>query len=171
MMGWRLVFAAIPLSLAIVVIASPSIWASIADGYPGDSFWTLSATGRIGVLAISTIGLTCIFALCAKKTKLILRVKRQVSGTAWALFDIAIGLILFGVVYSVSPQIFYGLYRRLIPNLPAQWVVDSVFDVDRLQIIAAIPINGSLADHLAGVALWAIIPFTIWMHMHRWWRG
>jgi hypothetical protein len=170
-MGRSLVLIGIVASFGAVMLASANLWDAIAAGYPSDSYWTLKTGGRTGVLLISLTGITLMFYLLARKTRFILRMKRQVSGTAWALFDIAFGMLVFGVIHTVSPQIFYTFYRFIFSELPNQWVIDSVFDTATLQSIAMLAPDGNLASHLAGITLWAIIPFTLWMHMQNWWRG
>lgn len=158
-------------SILTVVIAANSLHSAIVSGYPADSFWTLATGGRLGVVAISTLGLAGMFAGLAWKTRQILRIKTQISATAWMLFDIAAGCLIFGIIHTISPQAFYSFYRLIFSNLPNQWVIDTIFDTERLQTIAALPASGSMADHLAGVILWSIIPFTGWLHLRHWWRG
>lgn len=157
--------------ITAIALAAAVIWPAIAAGYPQDSFWTLDTFGRIGVAAISGIGISLIFLALAMKSRIILRFRRGPTATAWALIDIAIGLLAYGVIFSLSPQIFYSFYRMIFANLPQQWVIDGVLDQDRLKMIAVMAPGGSLADHLAGVTLWAILPFTAWLHMRCWWRG
>lgn len=155
--------------IAVTIAAAPQL--SIMSAYPDDSLWTLDLAGRAGVLAISGLGIAAMFILFALKTRVVLRLKHQVSGTAWALFDVALGLLFFGVIHTVSPQVFYTFYRFIFAGLPDQWVIDGWFDAGQLQTIAALAADGNLAGHLAGVTLWAIIPFTLWLHLHHWWRG
>lgn len=159
------------MSIVGVVISLPPLWDAIRAGYPTDSFWTLGVGGRLGVIALSAVGISATFLCLAWKTSLILRFRRGPTATAWALIDIAIGLFIFAVVFSVSPQAFYSFYRLIIPGLPQQWVIDGLLDQDRLKMIAIVTSGGSLADHLAGVALWATVPFTAWLHLRFWWRG
>ena len=158
-------------SLIAVCLASASVQSAILIGYPTDSFWTLDSFGRSGVIAISSIGILAIFLALAWKTRLTLGVKLQISGTAWLVFDIAIGWLIFGIIHTVSPQVFYTFYQFIFASLPNQWVIDTLLDADKLQSIAALSPTGTLADHLAGVALWAIVPFTVWLHLQHWWRG
>lgn len=154
-----------------VVISLSVLWGALRAGYPTDSYWTLRAGGRAAVAAISTVGIAATFLGLSWKTSRILRRKRGSTATAWALIDIALGLLIFAVVFSVSPQVFYSLYRVIIPGLPQQWVIDGLLDQDRLKMIAVVAPGGSLADHLAGIALWATVPFTAWLHLRFWWRG
>lgn len=158
-------------SMIGVGFAAAPLWPRVLAGYPSDSFWTLGWAGRAGVVAISGVGIAALFAVLTVKTRVILRVKQQATNTAWVLIDLALGLALFAVIYSVSPQVFYAFYRLIIPGLPQQWVIDGAFDVTRLAAIARIGAEGSLSDDLAGVTLWAIVPLTLWLHLRDWWRG
>ena len=81
--------------------------------------------------------------------------------------DVAIGFVTFAVVYAISPQIYYTLYQFIFPNLPNQIVVKRLLDVERIIQIAQFSPVGSLSNHLAGIAFWAVLPFTIWMHANR----
>lgn len=170
-LGWQIVVVGALVCCVSVIIAAANLWVPITQGYPNDSFWTLSTAGRIGVLSISAIGISFVFVCLAWKTRLILRIKSQASGTAWALCDTAFGLLFFGVVHTVSPQVFYSFYHLIFDALPNQWVINNLFDTTRLQAIATLAPTGNLADHLAGIVLWAIFPFTIWLHLRNWWRG
>lgn len=158
-------------SLIAVALAAATVWPAARAGYPGDSFWTLGWIGRLGVALISTIALIVFFAILTAKTRLILKLKRQATGTAWALIDVALGLLLFAVAFSALPQVFYTFYRLIIPGLPQQWIIKGLIDVDRLKVVAQLNETGALADHAAGIALWAMIPFTLWLHLRFWWRG
>ena len=158
-------------SIVAVVIAADNLHSAILSTYPTDSFWTLATSGRLGVIAISTIGLGAMFAGLAWKTRRVLQIKTQVSATAWMLFDMAAGCLIFGIIHTISPQVFYSFYRLIFDGLPNQWVIDTLFDRARMQAIAALPANANMADHLAGVILWAVVPFTGWLHLRHWWRG
>lgn len=167
----RLTLAGIGASILAVLIAVTHVQQATLAGYPTDSFWTLSLIGRTGVIAISAIGITLIFYGLAWKTAILLRLKSQVSATAWVIFDLAAGWLVFGVIYSVSPQIFYTFYRMIFDYLPNQWVIDTALDTEKLHMIAQLSASGNMSDHMAGVALWAILPFTAWLHLRDWWRG
>lgn len=168
---WTITMIGVVASLLAVGLAAVHVWPQVRAGYPNDSFWTLNWYGRIGVVAISLVGCMLIFSVIAAKTRVIFRVKSQATNTAWLLIDLALGLALFAVVYSVSPQAFYSFYRLIIPGLPQQWVIDGWLNPDRLAQVAQLLPGGSLSDHLAGIMLWAIVPFTVWLHMRSWWRG
>ena len=155
-------------SLLAVGLAAGQIWPRIAAGYPGDSYWTLTWVGHAGVVAISLVGIAAFFLALAAKTRLLWRITSDGPGVVGILCDSLVGLAAYAVIFSLSPQAFYGFYRLIIPGLPSQWVIKSLLDTDRLAMVARLAPDGRLADHLAGITLWAIIPFTVWLHMrHR----
>lgn len=148
----------VPASFAAVFLGAPEVWHTIGAGYPHDSFWTLAWGGRIAVVAVSTLGFAGIFVILSWKTQYF-----QQLPTALALpLDILAGVLIYGAVYTISPQVFYTLYQQIFPGLPNQIVVTTLFDTAQLVKIAQLAQGGSLSDHLAGVGLWAILPFTLW---------
>lgn len=154
-------------SMLAVGLAAGQIWPRIAAGYPGDSYWTLNWVGHTGVVTISLVGIAMLFLALAAKTRLVLGLARGGPGMIRASLDGLAGLLIFAVVFSVSPQVFYTFYQLIIPGLPSQLVVDTLIDTDRLTAIARLDPQGSLADHLAGITFWAILPFTLWLHLRH----
>ena len=151
------------LSFALIVILVPPLRANIAAGYPGDSFWTLDWGGRAGVVAISVTGLALLFAVLGAKSR---RLPPLPLIPALAR-DILLGLVIYAVVYSLSPQVFYTFYRMIFPDLPGQIVINSAFNLSRIMPAIDFRDTGNLSDDLAGVGFWAVIPFALW----RRWRG
>lgn len=160
---WRLTLALIPAAGLAVVLASPALWQAAMGGYPGDSFWTLPGTGRWGVILISTGGLVAVFMLLAAKSRAFTRWPAVIAIPA----DVITGIAIYGVIHTISPQVFYSFYLLIFPDLPQQIVIRTFFDTDRLFDIAQLSVDGTLSDHLAGVGLWAVLPFTLWQHRLR----
>ncbi|WP_342076405.1 hypothetical protein [Yoonia sp. SS1-5] len=152
-------------AFGVVAFAAAGIWDGVSGGYPGDSFWTLDLTGRIGVSAISILGLLIIFAVLAWKTQLIRRVLYTAPRPALWLGDIVLSVLIFGLIFSASPQVFYLFYQQIFAGLPDQIVLRSILDVNRMTEIARLGATQSMADHLAGISLWAVLPFTTWLHL------
>ena len=144
---------------AVVLLAARPVQTAILSGYPNDSFWDLGLGGRLGVLAISAFGLALIFLILAWKSRFF---RGLPFGLGLAL-DVLVGILIYAVLYSVSPQAYYALYQMIFPDLPTQIVVRHIIS-PRLVDIAQLQAAGSMSDHLAGVALWAILPFTLWVH-------
>lgn len=153
-------------ALIAVFLSSPALWQAAYAGYPQDSFFTLKTSGRAGVLAISVVSILIFFILLAAKSRSILRRTGTGSAIRFAGFlaDCGLGLAIFGFLYSLSPQIYYTFYRLIIPGLPNQLVIKSVFDWERLHLVAGLDPDHMLARHLAGAVLLAIVPFTALIH-------
>lgn len=149
-----------------VALAAPNLWIAFQHGYPQDSFFTLSTFGRTGVLTISVISIALLFFILSIKTKWILQMAPSAVflRISVALLDCLVSMGLFGVFFSASPQIYYTFYRVLIPDLPQQIVIKSLYDLDKLILIAQLPVSGTLSQHLSGIVFWAIVPFTFWLH-------
>lgn len=169
MMRNRLVpLRATPVLMAAAMLAvlagAVHVQTSALAGYPNDSFWDLGAFGRVGVLLISAVGLTLIFLFLAWKSRFFRRLRRLPWGLGLAL-DLVAGLLIYAVLFSMSPQAYYALYQLVFPDLPSQIVVRHILS-PRLFDIVGLRLGGSMSDHLAGIALWAILPFTFWLHSH-----
>ncbi len=149
-------------SMFAVVLNSPGIWFGLGRGYPGDSFFTLSGFGQAGVLLISAAGLAAIYALSAAKSRRLLR--DQPTRAVLVLLDCIVSVVLFGLIYALSPQIFYAFYQQVIPGLPDQTVLRLPLAIDQMRAAFALDPRGSMASHLAGIGWLGIVPFTLWFH-------
>ena len=149
-------------SMFAVVLNSPGVWLALGNGYEGDSFATLSLTGKIGVIAISTAGLAAIYAVCAAKTGRLLR--DQPTRPALVVLDVIVSICIFGLIYAVSPQVFYTFYQFLFPDLPDQNVLRWPLALEQFRSAIALAPTGSLSSHLAGIGWLGIVPFTLWFH-------
>lgn len=147
--------------------AMPAFWQGAANGYAGDSFWTLSVPGRIGVATISISGLLILAAVNNWKTQAILRWSRYRWRVPVWLLDVALSLALFALLFSISPQIYYSFYQQIIAGLPNQWVIDGPFNWDRLRDIALPRSGASLADHTGAIAIGGLILFTAYLHRRQ----
>lgn len=149
-------------ALAAAII--PGVWQGVIAGYPGDSFWTLSTFGRIGVVAISLIGLLLLTALSGWKTRRILGWSKHRWRIPIWLCDVLLTVLLFAVAFSVSPQIYYSFYQDIIAGLPDQWVIDRPLNWDRLRDIATPHTGQAMADHGAAIAVGGLVLFTAYLH-------
>ena len=156
---WGLMFLLIPAAFVTVVLGAPGIWLSAMAGYTGDSFWTLGIGGRLGVIVISITGFALIFALLSLRPT----TPKGLPPVVRVLSRCVLGCVIYGFLYSVSPQLFYTFYRFIFPDLPVQIVVSDAFDLARIAKSISLQTGGSLSDHLAGLGFWAILPFTIWV--------
>jgi hypothetical protein len=149
-------------SMFAVVLNSPGIWLALANGYAGDSFATLGMFGKAGVILISTAGLAAIYAISGAKSKRVLR--DQPTRPALVVLDVIVSIGIFGLVYAISPQVFYTFYQFLIPDLPDQTVLRWPLAVEQFRTAIAMSPSGSLHNHLAGIGWLGIVPFTLWFH-------
>lgn len=156
--GRLLVVLVLP-ALFTVAIGASTIWAQVAAGYPDDSFWSLGTGGRAGVVLISSLGYLIIF-VCVGRLALW---TRNWSVLVALPISILMGASVFGLIYSLSPQVFYSLYQFIFPDLPVQIVIKHVLDFDKLIRVAQLSAGSPLADHLAGVGLWGTIVYITWL--------
>ena len=152
------------------MIAGPSFWFALMNGYPGDSLFTLEPLEIVGVVAIALsliflfLWLLSVPLVWIAKSVAVAPLTRVATGCA-AL--VGAGLI-FGISFTVSPQIFYAFYRQIIPGLPDQWVIKTWLDWDRLSAAAALAADGSLSAHLTGLAFWTVLILVCSVFAVRW---
>ena len=156
---WGLMFLLIPAAFVTVLLGAPGIWLSAMAGYAGDSFWTLGIGGRLGVIVISITGFALIFALLSVRPT----TPKGLPPVVRVLSRCVVGCVIYGFLYSVSPQLFYTFYWFIFPDLPVQIVVSDAFDLGHIAKSIILQTGGSLSDHLAGLGFWAILPFTVWV--------
>lgn len=152
------------------VVAAPSFWFALMNGYPGDSLFTLEPLEIVGVVAIA---LFLIFLFLCLLSAPLVRIAKSVAAAplaraeTWCTALVGAGLI-FGISFTVSPQIFYAFYRQIIPGLPDQWVIKTWLDWDRLTGAAALAVDGSLSAHLTGLAFWTVLILVCSIFAVRW---
>ena len=112
--------------------------------YDGDSFFTLSMAGRIGLICLSAVLSAAVLILAS----LVMRGRGQ-----WARLIAA--LAAFALFVWLSPQIYYIYYRMIIPGLPAQWVIGGP---PYAQMLAFATFSGpvNLSAHGQGVLFWML---------------
>ena len=168
----KLLFGIVACFIA-VIISSPDLWQSLYNANRPDGFYDLNTTGRVGVILISSICIIAFFVLLYMKTKWILNhTKPELPARIFSLVvDCLISLILFGFLYSLTPQLYYTLYQNVFADLPNQIVIRSAFEWERLLTVAKLDADTTFSHQLSGVALLAIIPFIAWLHgMHKNWQ-
>jgi len=80
--------------------------------YAGDSFFSLSTGGTIGLAVLS--GVLAFAVLCGA-----IRLMRGRGIVA----RLVIGAVVFAAFVWLSPQVYYAYYIFLFEDLPLQWVV------------------------------------------------
>lgn len=114
--------------------------------YAEDSFFTLSVSGRIGLVILSVL-------LAA----LILWLAWRWSAGKHILARAAIGLGLFIGFEWLSPQIYYAYYLVIFDGLPVQWVIGWPPGPASLVRLLSFTENANLSFHSRGVLGWALV--------------
>lgn len=114
--------------------------------YDGDSFFTLSLMGQVGLAALSAL----LTALTIWLSWRIGRRRRLVTRILNALA----GLYLFT---WLSPQIYYGYYLMIFDGLPLQIVIQTPPSPSGVALLLTFQANASLSDHGKGLLGWLLI--------------
>lgn len=114
--------------------------------YTDDSFYTLTLTGRLGVLALSGL----LFLVTVGASAALMRGRR----TAVRL---ATGAFLFVLFVWLSPQAYYALYRLLIEGLPQQWVIGTPPPLEQLLGLITFTGMATLSAHGQGALFWVVV--------------
>ena len=115
--------------------------------YQGDSFFTLSTGGQIGLAVLS--GMLVFLAIGAVRL-----CRRKVAARAAAP---AIGLVLWWLFLWLSPQVYYLYYQLIFEDLPWQVVIGWPPGAVRLIELLTFQGNVTLSDHGVGALGWAMI--------------
>lgn len=117
--------------------------------YEGDSFFTLSVGGRIGLTILSTLLAVALIAVCQI-------VRRRTNSTFIGVF---VSLTMFWLFVWLSPQIYYSYYRLIFDDLPAQMVIKLPPRPERIVNLLTFQVRLTLSGHSAGVLGW-LLHFT-----------
>ena len=113
--------------------------------YDGDSFFTLSIAGQIG-LVVLTIILSILMIMLTHRVALMIR---------WKVWAVVSALTLFWLFVWLSPQVYYLYYQMIFTGLPWQAVVswpppagESLVDLILFRG------EGTLSNHGKGALFW-----------------
>jgi len=131
--------------LAGLCLAMPAFALAIVRGATPGGLANLGAVGAGITVTLSILLTATLFALCGRVGRgLGARLAPGLAPTAGVLVagGLALGLI------ALSSQVYYALYRQLIPGLPWQWVISApAFDT------LAIWRPGPLGERLRGATV------------------
>jgi len=117
--GLRLFF----ICLVATIVTHPGLWLAIANGYPGDSLFTLSASQRVGLVLITCALVLLLFITCVVASYTLCKLFHKHVARRFIIFSCAvIALLLCAIALALVPQLHYLYYRSIIPGLPAQIV-------------------------------------------------
>lgn len=125
--------------------------------YEGDSFFTLSSGGRLGLVVLSVVLAICWLVLAQW-------IRRQ---SASMIIGAIASLALFWAFVWLSPQLYYTYYLAIVPDLPWQVVVKVPPGIDVLASLMLFRDQQSLAAHSAGLLGWALL-FTGTIDFNQW---
>ncbi|MEL6479339.1 MAG: hypothetical protein AAFR17_18580 [Pseudomonadota bacterium] len=125
----------------------------MGEVYRGDSFFTLSALGQVGLAGVSLV-------LAA----LMLLASRRLAERGWPALLVP---GLFWLFEWLSPQVYYLYYQSIFEGLPWQIVVGPMpLPGD---IVALMTFSGpaTLSAHGRGVLYWAMAAMAVWVLFRR----
>lgn len=120
--------------------------------YDGDSFYTLTAIGRTGLVILS---ITLTAALLWLASMLMKRLSLP--------FRVVVALILFFAFVWLSPQIYYTYYMTLFDGLPWQIVVKDPPSLRRLFGLLTFSGQANLSAHSQGVLGWLLLALALFL--------
>ena len=121
--------------------------------YDGDSFFSLTVTGRIGLVILS-------LALAALTAAVFVKTSCRMSRPA----RLVLAPVYLWVFVWLSPQVYYLYYVTLFDHLPLQNVVQfppGPFEIAQLLSFAG---KSSLSRHSAGLLGWGLIVLAVVCH-------
>ncbi|MEP1207011.1 MAG: hypothetical protein ABJM29_10115 [Rhizobiaceae bacterium] len=118
--------------------------------YAEDSFFTLTMTGRLGLVALSALlgGLTLALFL-------------RLSRGQYLVWRLSLALVLFFAFVWLSPQIYYAYYQLLIGDLPWQIVIGSPPTASDLFKQLSFQERHNLSYHSRGALGWLLIVLAL----------
>lgn len=119
--------------------------------YEGDSFYTLTMWGQIGLLAVSLL-----FAVAALGLTRIMVMYRPL------VIRVPIWAFLFILFVWASPQGYYTYYRMIFDGLPAQSVLGALPPPDQIIALLTFRAAPTLSAHSVGILGWLMLVVALW---------
>ena len=151
------------ISIVINLALHRTVFRSIVEGYPGDSFYTLTKSAAVGLVILVTVLIGCVLLVFYRLTKSwILKSTNSTLAVKglYCLINIVIVAVVYLLFLTAAPQVFYTYYQIIFPDLPVQSVIKPIPLAKMLELIT-ISKNASMADHLAGFTFCVLITNTL----------
>ena len=116
------------------------------SGYEGDSFFTLTLAGRIGLLLLS---------LALAVGSLIL--SRYLCRNRPITLRLPIAVLVFWLFVWTSPQIYYAYYMTLFDGLPVQIVIKWPESPAQIWSLLTFSDRSNLSNHTKAILGWLLI--------------
>jgi len=114
--------------------------------YDGDSFYTLTGIGRIGLVALSVTATALLIWVLISSTRRM----------TWPI-RVIVALLLFFAFVWLSPQLYYTYYMTLFDGLPWQIVVKDPPSANYLFKLLTFRGPANLSAHSLGTMGWVLI--------------
>lgn len=125
--------------------------------YSGDSFFTLSMAGRVGLVCLSAVLVVAIFALA----RFAFRYVEGVPPVKRLLARIGIAAGLFWAFVWLSPQVYYLYYQAILGGLPWQVVIGPPPALGTIVEQLGFAASDTLSDHSKGVLGWGLLAYAV----------
>lgn len=147
------------------VLAAPTVWLAVLNGYADDSFFTLTPWPRAGLAVLSAALILALFWVSAIKSAAFYRAGAKLGMPPLSVLaaDLLASVALVTGAVGLSPQIYYSYYRLVLPGLPSQWVLSGWAALETLLRQARLLPDASLADHLVGLTFWSLLVMACWV--------
>jgi len=144
--------------LAATIIIHPGLWLAIANGYPGDSLFTLSVSQRIGLILITSVLVLLLFLTCVVASYTLCKLFHKHAARWYIVLSCTVTtLLLCAIALALVPQLHYLYYRLIIPGLPAQIVPAGDLSVSQLWQYLVLPAHANTSVHASGVTVWICV--------------
>ncbi len=144
--------------LAITIIIHPGLWSALANGYPGDSLFTLSVRQRVGLILITSTLALLLFIACVVMIYTVCQYfNKHVARWVTILCCTFLALLFCAIAIALVPQLHYLYYRMIIPGLPAQIVPIGDLSLSKLWQYLVLPADANTSIHAKGVAVWVCV--------------
>ena len=145
----------------IVLVWHPNVWSRISQGYSGDTIFTLSLPGALGLVVLTSLLVFLLIGVSRFKSSWLQRVyrTRSANGVAMLSLDLLLTLLLFVVGVTIVPQVHYSYYHLLF-ELPQQWIIKPLSIADIWHILS-VPKGASLATHVTGLCGWWLLMLVV----------
>lgn len=151
------------IAAALIVLAwHPSVWVRLSQGYPGDSFFTLTMPGRTGLVVLTGLMMVLFYSLSERKSRWLQKWhgKSSVGKSIIPALDVLLILLALVTALTVVPQFYYSYYLILFDGLPQQWVIKPL-SIASVWHSLSVPREGNMALHSTGLYSWLLIIVAI----------
>ena len=140
-------------SIVVAFILSVDLWIYLAQGYEGDSFYTLGRIERTGLMALTLFLSGILLIVRAYKSHYLHRFRGLIAHATlvFPVLDLCAAFSLFYLFVWLSPQVYYLYYFIIFNDLPLQLVIKEGPEI--LQIVKLLTMNDQPVLSLHGQGL------------------